>query len=316
MCLPALEGLKALYKMADITVLAKSWTAPVFENNPSVADIFYYDAGERHKGASGKLRLVSEIKQKRFDLAILFQNAFEAALLAFLARIPERVGYARDFRTMLLTKPVAFTDEIKKIHHVFYYLNIVKELGGVCTVEPWPVIRLKEEEIEWAQGFLKEKGVFAEGGGEALIGCAPGASFGPAKRWPPERFSGVLERLSKDLAASGNACSGNACSGGACSGNACTALIFGGQGDIEAATLLSKGLTERGVKNLNLAGKVRLRQFMAITALLKLFITNDSGPMHIAAALGIPTVAIFGSTDPALTGPVGSQVRVVTKNLE
>jgi heptosyltransferase-2 len=296
MCLPALEGLKALYSMADITVLAKPWTAPVFENNAFVADILYYGTGGRHKGISGKLRLVSNIKQKRFDLAILFQNAFEAALLAFLARIPERVGYARDFRTMFLTKPVAFNDKIKKTHHVFYYLNIVKELGGVCPVEPRPFIHLKEEEIEWAQGFLKEKGISLEEGGEALIGCAPGASFGPAKRWPPERFSEALDILARDFSA--------------------VPVIFGSGGDIEPASQVSEGLSHRGVRHLNLAGKVHLRQFMTIAALLKLFITNDSGPMHIAAALGIPTVAIFGSTDPALTGPFGSQVRVVTKNLE
>jgi heptosyltransferase-2 len=298
MCLPAIESLRALYPGAGITVLAKPWTAPVFENNPCVANILYYNAGGEHKGVSSKLRLVSEIKQKRFDLALLFQNAFEAAFMAFLARIPERVGYARDLRTWLLTKPVPFSEEIKKAHHVFYYLNIVKELGGAFPVEPRPFIRLRKEELDWARGFLGGKGL---SNGEPLIGCSPGASFGPAKRWAPGRFSGALETLTRELSASGSAS---------------TALIFGGGDDIEAASLVSEGLSERGIRHLNLAGKITLRQFMAIAALLKLFITNDSGPMHIAAALGVPTVAVFGSTDPSLTGPIGNQVRVVAKDLE
>jgi heptosyltransferase-2 len=204
--------------------------------------------------------------------------------MAFLARIPERVGYARDLRTWLLTKPVPFTEEIKKAHHVFYYLNIVKELGGAFPVEPRPFIRLRKEELDWARGFLGGKGL---SNGEPLIGCSPGASFGPAKRWAPERFSGALETLTRDLSASGSACSGSACSG-----SASTALIFGGGDDIEAASLVSEGLSERGIRHLNLAGKITLRQFMAIAALLKLFITNS------------------------LTGPIGNQVRVVAKDLE
>jgi heptosyltransferase-2 len=294
MCLPALESLKALYPGADITVLAKPRTAPVFLYNPALKDVLYYDAGGEHKGLKGRLRLVSMIKQKKFDLAVLFQNAFEAALMACLARIPRRMGYARDLRTLLLTKPVPFTEDIKRTHHVYYYLNIVKELGGVVPAEPRPVISLKREELEWARCFLKEKGF--SGADEALVGCAPGASFGPAKRWPPGRFSAALEGLARDLPAG--------------------ALIFGGLEDTREAEAVEKGLTGAGVRCLNLAGKVNLRQFMALAGRLKLFITNDSGPMHIAAALGVPTVAVFGSTDPTLTGPVGSRVRVVKKDLE
>jgi heptosyltransferase-2 len=293
MCLPALESLKALCPQADITVLAKPRTAPVFENNPSVTEIFLYDAGGEHKGVWGKLRLAIEIKQKGFDLAVLFQNAFEAALIAFLAGIPRRVGYARDLRTWFLTRPVSFTEEVKKAHHVVYYLNIVKDIGGGFPARRTPYISLMERELDRAREFLKEKEVFD---GESLIGCAPGASFGPAKRWPPERFTRALEALSEDLSA--------------------TVLIFGGEGDLGEASLVADGLSESGVRHLNLAGEVGLRQFMAIASFLKLFITNDSGPMHIAAALGVPTVAVFGSTDPTLTGPAGSHVRVIKEYLE
>lgn len=293
MCLPALDSLKALYPGADITVLAKPWTAPVFMDNPVLKDIMYYDTAGEHKGFKGRLSLISQIKQKKFDLAVLFQNAFEAALLALMARIPRRAGYARELRTLLLTRRVPFTTDIEKTHHVFYYLNIVKALGGGVPTEPRPLIHLKEGEIEWAREFLKEKGFTPD---SSIIGCAPGASFGPAKRWPPGRFSSALEGLARELQA--------------------TPLIFGGPDDSREAGEVEKGLTDKGIRCLNLAGKVHLRQFMAIAGRLKLFITNDSGPMHIAAALGVPTVAVFGSTDPVLTGPVGSRVRVVTKDLE
>jgi heptosyltransferase-2 len=293
MCLPALEALKTLHPEAQITVLAKPVALPVFENNPSLAELLEYDSGGRHKGVLGKLRLAGEIKEKRFDMAVLFQNAFEAALLTFLARIPVRAGYARDFRRPLLTKAVPYTVSIRNFHHVVYYLNLVRELGGKVPENPAPSIPLKPEEIERARVYLAEKG-FSDT--DTLIGCAPGASYGPAKRWPPERFIEALERLAEELAA--------------------VPVIFGGSGDMEASSKVSGGLTTRGVKHLDLTARTGLREFMALLALLKLFISNDSGAMHVAAALAIPTVAVFGSTDPSLTGPFGSSVAVLTENLE
>ncbi|MBI5560476.1 MAG: lipopolysaccharide heptosyltransferase II [Deltaproteobacteria bacterium] len=291
--LPALSALKEVFSGAGITVLAKPRVAPVYENNPAVSGIIVYESNGIHAGFAGLVRLSRELKGKCFQIAVLFQNAFEAAFLAFLARVPERVGYARDLRTPLLTRPIPLTGDILKKHQVFYYLNIIKELGGDVPLErPVPRIYVKEGEPYSTDKFIPEKGFTKEG--EFFYGVAPGASYGQAKRWKVEGFKEVIGKISKDL-------------GG-------VPVIFGGGGDCEAAEALSKSLLS--VRHINLAGKTTLREFIALCARMRFFITNDSGPMHVAAALGVPTVGIFGSTEPALTGPLGTKATVVRKKVE
>ena len=287
--LPALSALKGLYPQARITVLAKPGVSPIYENNPDVSSIIVYEGGGR---LGGMLKLAMELKKEKFDLAVLFQNAFEAALISFLARISERAGYARDLRTALLTRPVRLTEEIRGRHQVFYYLNIIKKLGGSVsfTGAPLPVIYLNGDEIKKAERFMEGNG-FGRGG--LFFGVSPGASYGPAKRWGIEGFREVIERITGDIGAS--------------------AVIFGGKDDAGVAEKLSGRLTAR---HLNLAGKTTLREFIALATLMRFFICNDSGPMHVAAALGVPTVAIFGSTDPFLTGPLGKRVSVLRKKIE
>lgn len=293
LCLPALEALKAVYPQAEITVLARAWASPVFYNNPSVKRIIDYDIGGRYSSVFGKLRLAQDIKKKSFDMAVLFQNAFEAALIAFLARIPVRIGYDRDFRGMLLTNPVRFDLDIKEAHQVFYYLNIAVNRSGVRSQDSGdmrkitPKIYLTAEEKIWAERFLNDKGV--DNG--IVIGIAPGASYGPAKRWMAERFKEVAGRLA------------NACG--------VKLVLFGGKDDREICNTVLDGLS-----GINPAGEIDLRKSIALIGRCNLFITNDSGPMHIAASLGIPTVAIFGSTDPKLTGPIGDNVMVIKKDME
>ena len=290
MSLPALEETKRLFPDANITVLAKPRVAPIFENNPAVSDIFIYDSLGAHKGLNGRMRLAGVLRERGFTLAVLFQNAFEAALIAFLAKIPRRVGYARDLRSVFLTDPVEVTAEIKKVHQVFYYLNIIKALGGADVLDPLPNITLTRNEEERADNFLKGLGIEE---GTPIVGASPGASYGPAKRWSPGNFAYVLDAVSNTTGAA--------------------VLIFGSKEDIEIARELSAALS---VEHHNLAGKTSLREFMAIAKRLELFLTNDSGPMHIGAALGIPTLAVFGSTSDELTGPLGKRVKVVKEALD
>lgn len=288
MTLPALESLKRLYGGSEITLLAKKKVIPIYERNPAVKGIIEY--GEDFKGLAGRFRLSGRLRTKKFQLAVLFQNAFDAAFISFISRIPERAGYSRDMRGGLLTIPVRFSDEVKRLHHVFYYLRIIEALGGSRYGEAAPKIYLSEGERLDAKEFLREKGL----GGAPLIGASPGASYGPAKMWPPERFARVLIRLSGELGA--------------------VPIVFGGPDDIEASEKVFEMVEKERPGGLNLAGKISLRRFMALASMLRLFIANDSGPMHIAAALGLPTVAIFGSTDPRLTGPQGGNVRVLIKD--
>lgn len=289
MALPALEALKSLYKKAEITVLAKGRTVPVYQNNPHISKIIEYDDKSRHSGISGRIKLSGEIKRQGFAAAVLFQNAFDAAFLSFISGIPKRIGYARDFRSKLLTDAIPVTDEIKKVHQAFYYLNIVKTLGGAMPEKPVPRLYISQAEKSWVDEFIADNGLKRA----FLIGAAPGASYGPAKRWPPEKFAEALTIL--------------------CEGRNGFPLIFGGPEDKEACTEVSKRLK---MKHLDLSGKVYLRQFMALVARLNLFITNDSGPMHVGAALSTPTVAIFGSTDSTLTGPLGPTAKVLKREIE
>jgi len=289
MTLPALAALQGLYSGAQITVLAKKTVIPIYENNPAVHDIIEYKA--EHKGLRGRFNLSKKIRTQDFHLAVLFQNAFDAAFISFISRIPERVGYGRDLRSGLLTEAVPFTDEVKRLHHIEYYLNIVKALGGPPLADKRPVPRLYagQDEIEEAKSFLAKKGL----AGRPIIGAAPGASFGPAKMWPAKRFGEALIRLSEKLHA--------------------VPIIFGGPNDTVIAEKVFDEIKEKIPEALNLAGKTTLRQCMALLAGVDLFITNDSGAMHMAAALGVATLAIFGSTDPDLTGPTGPNTGFLLK---
>lgn len=287
MCLPALESLGALYPSSEIFVLAKPRVVPVFANNPAVSGFITLEAG-RHGGFLGTLRLSRELREKSFDLAVLFQNAFGAALISLLGAAKERVGYARDMRTGLLTKAIPVSAEIRKKHQVFYYLNIIKELGGKVPANPVPRIYITGEEAASAGAFFERQGL----AGAPVFGVAPGASYGPSKRWPAERFASVLKGLTGEY-------------GGA-------ALIFGGPEDKDACA----GVKEAMPSAIDLSGKIPLRESIVLMSCMRAFITNDSGPMHIAAALGVPTVAVFGSTEDSLTGPVGPKAASVREKIE
>ncbi len=289
MCLPALSALKGLFPGASITVLAKAKVHAVFTNNPEVEALIKYDSTGAHRGIKGRLKLASEIKKERFELAVLFQNAFDAAFISFISRIPERVGYARDLRTPLLTRPIDVTGEILKRHQMYYYLNIIEAMGGAPVPAPAPRITISGDERSWAAGFLEREGV----ADKRFVGAAPGASYGPAKRWAPKSFARTLDRLAESFSL--------------------LPVIFGGHEDMEVCSEVS---TMMKSKHLNLAGMLGLRHFMAVLGGAALFITNDSGAMHMAGALKVPTVAIFGSTDPALTGPSAEHARVVQKEID
>lgn len=302
MTLPGLESLgehyKKLYKDVQITVLAKPWVVPIYENNSVVTDVIEYDM-ELYGSLGGKLKLVKVIKSRGFDEAVLFQNAIEAAILTRLAGIPKRIGYARDGRSFLLTNKIKFEGEIKNKHQVYYYKNIVEHLdGGSSDKEAFlklpletlaPKITLKETELTWAKKFLEDTLT----PGSPFIGIAPGASYGPAKKWPLENFTGLLNKYIEEHKA--------------------VPVILGGDGDKEDAKKISDGLTTR---HINLVGKLTLRQSMAVMSLLNVFITNDSGPMHIASAMGVSTVALFGSTSLTHTGPLAENTIVVYDGIE
>lgn len=292
MTLPAMDRLGQAFAGASIDVLAKPWVAAVYRGHPAVNEVLILDAQGRHKGLAGRLRLARWLRGRGYDCAVLLQNAFDAALIAWLAGIPRRIGYARDGRRPLLTTAVACPPEARALHETSYYLRLLAGAGLIDDQPPAqgvrPVLRPRPEDAAWADGFIAGRGL----AGRPLIGVAPGAAFGPAKCWPAESFAAAAAGLAPGLGAS--------------------VLLFGGKGEARTTAQVAARLGQ--TPHADLAGATDLGQALALLARLSLFLTNDSGLMHAAAALGAPTVAVFGSTNPATTGPLGRRVAIVRKD--
>jgi heptosyltransferase-2 len=286
MTLPALRALRRALPEAKISLLVKPWVSPLFVNDPHVDETIVY--GDEYQGIIGKIKISRVLSKKGFCSAILFQNAFDAALISFLAGIKERVGYNRDRRGFLLTTAVPVPHNGQKMHHIHYYLNLLEQLG-IKSEFSAPYIYLSLDERLSARELLKDMK-------RPILGINPGAAFGSAKRWFPERFAEVANWFFKDTAGS--------------------VVIFGGESEVGIAQEINKLIPEN---KLLLAGKTSLRELVSLISECDVFITNDSGPLHIAYAVGTPLVAIFGSTDPELTGPPlqadGNSAVVVAHNL-
>ena len=280
---PALASLRENFPDSHISVLAKKWVAAVFENHPAVNDVIIYDIEGRHKGWSGFLSLAREIRAKRFDLAVLFQHAFGAALLVWLARIPERVGYNTDARGFLLNRAVRYRPEDKEIHETDSYQGLISRSGLKVRLSN-PVFYLPPEVEQWALNKLTEWNL----DDTFILGLAPGAAYGPAKQWPQENFAKAARIILEKIPGA--------------------VFIFGSQSEAGVA---------RGVKELlnvpayDLTGSTNLAEAAALIKRCRLFLTNDSGLMHVGAAVGTPLVAIFGSTNPITTSPYTKKARVI-----
>jgi heptosyltransferase-2 len=286
MTLPAVAAIRQTYPKTAITVLAKPWVAEIYRLSPDVDHVLIFEEPGLHEGIMGKFRIASMLKAASFDIAILLQNAIEAAIITWLADIPIRAGYDSDARGPLLTHPVHRTHAVRQIHQTDYYLEMAKALG--CSPPTHGVILKPDTSCDMiAETLLKKYGL---GPQDSIIGIAPGAAYGPAKRWFPDGFASVADRLVADLSAH--------------------IILFGSSGDLDSAESV-RHMTRHTV--INLAGESSLREAIAMIACCSLFISNDSGLMHISAALGVPTVAIFGSTNPATTSPVGTNNIVVYK---
>lgn len=275
MTTPVIRAIRKNFPEAHISILAKPWVAPVFENNQYIDKIIIYDAVARHKKGVGTIRLCRDLRKYKFDFTILMQNAFEAALITFLAGIPNRIGYDTDARTLLLDCPVHLDPALKKGHLIDYYLGILKG-SSLKTYGRKLNLDLSLKERQKAVNTLKINSIY----GNKIIGINPGATGGTAKRWFPDRYALLCKYLYKITKTK--------------------ILIFGGPGDETLGDQISK---DAGNCCINLSGKTSLREAFALINKCNLFITNDSGLMHAAAALNICQIAIIGSTDHIATPP-------------
>ncbi len=292
MTLPALAALGASCPQARITVLAKPWVAAVYQTSPVVNEVLAVDPA-RHGGLAGPWRLAGDLRGRGFDWAVLLQNAFGAALTVALAGIPVRLGYDSDARGLLLSHAIARSAADRQVHETAYYLRMLHR-AGLASAPPdqgvTPELHLDPGDQAWAEDFWANQGLT----GARLLGLAPGAAFGPAKCWPAERFAAsARELLSEGFDA---------------------VLLFGSPGEAATTSAVASGL--EGWRVIDLAGATSLGQALALLTRLDLFITNDSGLMHAAAALGASTLAVFGSTNPVTTAPKGPWVELVRAPLE
>ena len=295
MCEPALRGLRSLFPQAELTLLAKPAIAELFVAYPGLTRVVVYEDKGPHAGLSGKWTLAGTLRRHHFDLAVLFQNAFEAALLSWLAGIPRRYGYATDGRVFFLTDPVAVPDRDTLRHQVHYYWDLLRPLG--LTGDPAsPMLILSHDEERAIDRRLAEAGIAAT---DLILGINPGSTYGGAKRWLPERFAETAARWCREIEQQ--------------RGRAVSVIILGAKGE-EA---LGQAVADRlAVRALSLSGRTTIRELMAATKRCALLLTNDTGPMHIAAAFGVPVVAVFGPTDWRTTAPYGQEQGIVRQPVE
>ncbi len=295
MCEPAVRGLRSLFPEAELMMLAKPVIAELFIAHPGLNAVLVYDDKGAHAGMSGKWSLAGTLRRHRFDLAVLFQNAFEAAFLAWLAGIPRRYGYATDGRVLFLTEPVAVPKGPVPLHQVEYYWNLVRPLGmaGGAT---FPTLLVSADEDRMVDVRLASAGIDSS---DLIVGINPGSTYGSAKRWLSDRFAEVAKRLVRRLEQSESA--------------QVAVVILGAKGEESLGKDIAAQLGGRSVV---LSGATTIRELMAVVKRCRLLITNDTGPMHIAAACGVPVVAVFGPTDWRTTAPYGKERSIVREAVD
>ena len=287
MSLSAIRTLRAGFPEAEIVVLARPWVADLYEGERSIDRVIRYEPKPGFRDFLAKWRAARVLQREKFDCAILLQNAFEAAAIVWLAGIPRRIGYDRDGRRALLTDPIRVPKpgEIPR-HERFYYLEMLRRAGVIPKMPDFEDIRLDTLKADYAQRNIVPP----------AVGVSPGAAYGSAKRWLPERFAEAAVDIARSLGGS--------------------VVIFGSAGERELCDRVANLVYQTGVSAHNLAGETTLKEFIGLVAACRVFLTNDSGAMHIASACGVPTVAVFGATDDSTTGPTGPLARVVREPVE
>lgn len=283
MTTPALQAVRETFPDAEITILANPLVSQLLLRHPAIDRVLTFERIGKHGGIAGRLRLATELRRERFDLALILPNSFDSALIPFLAGIPQRLGKASDGRSLLLTDRYREPKNASALHEVQYYRNLLRHFG-ICGTVGTPFLYVTPEEDQEAALFLAEQGIT----GQPLLGINAGASFGSAKRWYPERFAQVAAQLSQEWGA--------------------RIILFGGPDEQDIVKIIADNLDSNC---LNMTGKTSVRRLMALIKRCSLFITNDSGPMHIAAAFGVPLVAVFGPTDHSSTSPFTDRAIIV-----
>jgi heptosyltransferase-2 len=281
--LPLLDACFQLWPQANLTVLARAQVAELFEAREPKVRVLEYEKGNSRQRVRNLMGLGRRLRREGFELALLLPNSLSSAIIARLARVPQRVGYSTDGRGWLLTQGLEDRRKERGLHQVDYYLGLLRSFGA-SKADRIPHLKLKQEVIERGLALLDVLGIENN---ELLIGVHPGASYGETKKWFPERFARVMELLQKPGR---------------------RFVLLGGPGEEPLAERISPIMASPPI---NTIGKTTVAEALALVSRCDLFLGNDSGLMHAAAALGVPQVALFGSTDPEKTAPLNDKAVVI-----
>ena len=286
MCTPALQSIRLAFSSAEIFLLARPSIANLLNTHSCVDRIIEYEHQGEHSGLVGKWRLGRTLQSLGCDSAVLFPNSFNAALVAFLARIPRRFGYATDGRSLLLTDVIALPPQARQMHQVKYYEEFIRSICQTYS-STQPVLSVATDDVAGANKLLARHAVPED---SVLFGLNPGAMYGSAKQWLPERFAEAADHIVQNMATHGVHAGYVQC------------VIVGAPGEETLGQHIAGLMRTNPVV---LSGKTSLGVLKAVIKRCRLFLTNDTGPMHIANALGTPVVAVFGPTNHVTTSPYG-----------
>lgn len=297
MTTPAITRIRRAFPRAKITLHARPWVAAVYENNPDIDELWVEDESA---SAAAFYRLANRIRAEKFDYGFVFPNAFRSAALMFLGGITERIGHERrklhawervfESRAFMLTRAINVTRELLEEHEVYYYLNIVDWLPGAVEGEPRLVLNAGAGPIVHVDRLLEKRGVRPDA---PRIVIAPGSINSNAKRWLPDRFAAVADRLHRDAGAE--------------------IFLIGSPKEREVVDEVERLCAEPVY---NFVGDLDLAQVIALLDQSHAFIGNDAGAMHLAAALNLPSVAIFGPTKWVNTAPFSPLATIVREPVE
>lgn len=296
MTIPALRELNRVFPDSHLTLYTRPWAEGIFRDADFVDEILTFE--KKKKRSPRELGEEADfLRREKFDLAILLTNSFESALVTKLARIPRRIGFNKDLRGLLLTDPIAVPEWKGRNHEVYYYLSLAAEterrvLGRetISGDEPDTRLDVSTERLEQARKFLDGVGVDIT---KPTIALGVGSTNSRAKRWPAERFAALSDRLRNELHAN--------------------VLIVGSPDETDVAAAVINAASQPII---DLSGKTSLAEVTAILSVCDLFISNDMGLAHVAAATDTKTIVIFGPTDDVTTRPFGENSTVVRHDVE
>lgn len=272
---PLIKAVRREFPEAYIACMVVPRCREILELNPNLNEIIIYDEDGTHKGFFGKLKLISYIRSKKFNTAILLHRSFMRAFIVFLAGVNKRIGYYTKKRSFLLTEALRMPPE--ELHRVDFFLNLGKSLGISASDRNYEFF-ISDEHRQMVKSLLNKEGIADK---DVLIAINPGGNWEP-KRWPKENFAALADKLTERINAK--------------------IIITGAKKDLPLAETISSAMRAKPVIA---CGKTSLKELASIFERANLVIANDSGPMHISVSMGTSTIALFGPTSPKITGPLG-----------